>query len=270
MSQIGESLDKNNNITKEVKQDILTLINIFHQKFPNVDLQNLTDRLSNLVIQSGSKYVYKEVSDYNPTSNTLTLNMDELNKDHDIKHVVMSNLLHIITSKEDMVGFDKDKKFVALNTGYTEILTNNLVGNDSDMEYYNDEVISTNLIANMIGNDIMFKAYFTNDIKLISDTLENAGLMEKIIPAMNFNYYDKDSSNLAQNLLEMSKVSLNNGTYSKMSALFDREVPSSKCFNDDKHKEIDNFITFNRNMQKAIISIETDNMELEETHNVKL
>ena len=55
-------------------------------------------------------------------------------------------------------------------------MTNNLVGNESDNEYHIDEVIATNLIANMIGNDIMLKAYFTNDFNLINNTLENAGL----------------------------------------------------------------------------------------------
>lgn len=176
MNQIEETLDKNTNISEPVKKNIFELVSIFHQKFPNVDLKNLNTRLSSLVIDSGSKYVYKEVSNYNPTSNILTLNMEELAKNHDMKHVLMYELLNIITAKDNYVGFNKDNKLIALNVGYTEILTNNLVGNDSDIEYHVDEVIATNLIANMISNDIMFKAYFTNDFNLINNVLENAGL----------------------------------------------------------------------------------------------
>ncbi len=176
MNQIKETLDKNTNISEAVKENIFELVSIFHRNFPNIDLKNLNERLSNLIIDSGSKYVYKEISNYNPTSNVLTLNMTELAKDHDVKHVLMYELLNIITAKDNYVGFDKDNALIALNAGYTEILTNNLVGNDSDIEYHIDEVIATNLIANMIGNDIMFKAYFTNDFNLINNVLEKAGL----------------------------------------------------------------------------------------------
>lgn len=176
MKQIEESLDKNPNISKPVAENIFELVNIFHQKFPNVDLNNLKNRLSSLVIQTGSKYVYNEVSNYNPTTNTLTLNMTELDKNHDVRHILMYELLNIITAKDNYVGFDKDHKLIALNTGYTEILTNNLVGNESDIDYHVDEVIATNIIVNMIGNEIMYKSYFTNDVDLISNVLESARL----------------------------------------------------------------------------------------------
>lgn len=176
MNQIEETLEKNTNISDSVKKNIFELVSIFHNKFPNVDLKNINKRLSSLVIDSGSKYVYKEVSNYNPISNILILNMDELAKNHDMKHVLMYEILNMITAKDNYTGFNKDNKLIALNTGYTEILTNNLVGNDSDIEYHVDEVIATNLIANMIGNDIMFKAYFTNDFNLINNVLENVGL----------------------------------------------------------------------------------------------
>lgn len=176
MNQIEETLEKNTNISDSVKKNISELVSIFHNKFPNVDLKNINKRLSSLVIDSGSKYVYKEVSNYNPISNILILNMDELAKNHDMKHVLMYEILNMITAKDNYTGFNKDNKLIALNTGYTEILTNNLVGNDSDIEYHVDEVIATNLIANMIGNDIMFKAYFTNDFNLINNVLENVGL----------------------------------------------------------------------------------------------
>lgn len=176
MSQISETLNKNDNLSSAIKENLLELTTIFNKNFPNIDLTNLNKRLENLKIESGSKYVYKEVSNYNPTSNTLYLNLEELNKDHDMKHVMMYELLHIITAKDNYFGFNKDNNLIALNSGYTEILTNNLVGNESDIEYHIDEVVATNLIANMIGNDVLFKSYFTNDFNLINNVLENAGL----------------------------------------------------------------------------------------------
>ncbi len=89
--------------------------------------------------------------------------------------------------------------------------------------------------------------------------------MGKAIAVMNFNYYDREKSNLAQILLEIYKASVNNGTYARMSELFDREVLSSKCFLDDKHADMDYLITFNNSL-KSMYSISQEETVMEETH----
>lgn len=76
--------------------------------------------------------------------------------------------------------------------------------------------------------------------------------MDRVIDKMNFNYYNRESSDLAIILLGIEKVSLNNGTYNKMRELFDREILSSKCFSDGKHDDMDNLITFNTNLKNAM------------------
>lgn len=76
--------------------------------------------------------------------------------------------------------------------------------------------------------------------------------MGKIIEQMNFNYYNRETSDLAKILLGIEKVSLNNGTYSQMQELFEREILSSRCFNDSKHEDMDNLITFNANLKGAM------------------
>jgi hypothetical protein len=88
----------------------------------------------------------------------------------------MYGLLNVISSNDMQSGFNYDDKFKALNAGYTEILANNLVGNDSDLTYLDNEVISTNLIASMIGNDVLFDAYFNNDTKKLATALINEGV----------------------------------------------------------------------------------------------
>lgn len=174
---INENLNSNNNITAEVKNDLFDLILIFNKTFPNIDLSNLNNRIKTLKIEPKSKYVSKnEVSSYNPVENTLTINIEKLKEDHDTKHIMMYELLKIITAKDKDYGFDKDKKLVALNAGYTEILTNMLVGNESDIMYHENEVIATNLIARMIGDEVFMRSYFTNDYNLIDKYLRNAGL----------------------------------------------------------------------------------------------
>lgn len=172
-----ENLDKNDNITEDVKKNLLELSIVFNKNFPSIDLSNLCNRLKTLKIEPSSKYLNrKNVSNYNPVDNTLSINLELLQKEHDIKHVMMYELLKIITAKDNNYGFDNDKKLVALNAGYTEILTNYLVGNESDNMYHEDEVIATNLIARMIGDEVLMRSYFTNDFNLINNALRNAGL----------------------------------------------------------------------------------------------
>lgn len=76
--------------------------------------------------------------------------------------------------------------------------------------------------------------------------------MGRVIEQMNFNYYNRDFSGLAKIFLGIEKVSMNNGTYSQMQELFEREILSSKCFSDGKHKDMDNLITFNTNLKNAM------------------
>lgn len=174
---INENLNLNNNLTAEVKNDLFELTLIFNKAFPNIDLSNLNNRLKTLKIESKSKFVEKnEISSYSPVTNTLSLNIDRLKEDNDVKHIMMFELLKMITAKDNDYGFDKDKKLVALNAGYTEILANMLVGNESDNMYHEDEVIATNLIARMIGDEIFLRSYFTNDYNLMDKNLRNAGL----------------------------------------------------------------------------------------------
>ena len=82
----------------------------------------------------------------------------------------MRELLNMITAKDNFTGFNKDNAYEALNIGYTEILANYLVGNENESEY-EDEIVATNMIAEVIGNDTLFNAYFNNDETLIMNSV---------------------------------------------------------------------------------------------------
>ena len=104
-------------------------------------------------------------SHYNPLNNELLINLSKIN-DNDCKHILMRELLNIITAKDNFSGFNVDNDYEALNIGYTERLTNFLVGNESESEY-EDEIVASNLLERIIGEDKMFNAYFNNDASLI-------------------------------------------------------------------------------------------------------
>lgn len=163
LEDVYKAIDSNQNIDSSIKENIKELITIFNKTFPNIDLSNFAKRIMELKIEKSNKFINKRVVKYNFKTNILEFNVDEINKGYDMKHILMHGLLYIISSNDVQSGFDYNDKFKALNAGYTEILTNNLVGNDGDISYLDDEVISTNLVSTIVGNDILFESYFNND-----------------------------------------------------------------------------------------------------------
>lgn len=163
---IKMTLNTNEEITKEVKEDLLELITIFNNNFKDIDLANLNERLKTLIIKRESMFLVKLPCKYNPFKNELLINLG-LFEECDAKHWLMHALLGMITAKDNYYGFNNEENtLVALNEGYTEIITNNLVG-DVENNFFTDEIIMTNLISKAIGEDTMYNAYFSNDSKSI-------------------------------------------------------------------------------------------------------
>lgn len=176
IEEIGVSLNQNPNLTKELKENFLELIQLFHEKFPGVSLENLNNRLKTLTIENLNRYTSKEVSKYDPITNSLKVNQERLENDVDAKHILMYELLSILTAKDNYTGFNFNHQFEALNVVYTEILTNYLVGNETEEFVHSDEIIATNLISISIGNDILLHAYFNNDYMTLTKSLIEAGI----------------------------------------------------------------------------------------------
>ena len=176
LENVYNAIDNNSNIDSNVKEDIKELITIFNKTFPNIDLSAFAKRVMDLKIEKSNKFINKRVVKYNHATNVLEFNVDEINKGYDMKHILMHGLLNIISSNDTQSGFDFNGKFKALNAGYTEILTNNLVGNDGELSYLDDEVVSTNMIASIIGNDVLFDSYFNNDTNKLVQALVNEGV----------------------------------------------------------------------------------------------
>lgn len=164
LNEIKNSLNSNPNLI-DIQDCLMELIYLFNSKFPNINLNNLNERLKTLKIVKGSKYLVKNSSYYNPVNNELLINLSKLDN-NDCKHILMRELLNIITAKDNYTGFNKDNSYEALNIGYTERLTNFLVGNETESEY-EDEIIASNILEKIVGEDKMFNAYFTNNVNLI-------------------------------------------------------------------------------------------------------
>lgn len=176
MEQVQAVLDENPNLTDGIKTNIYELVSVFHQKFSNVKLDNLLNRLKNLQIIRGNKFVLQSVSSYDFRKNILYLNEEKLNE-YDAKHLLMFELLNIMTATDTYTGFNYNGIFQILNVGYTEILANFLVGNEGKKTLFHSEASYTNLVSITIGTEILFESYFNNNYKMLADKLVEVGVV---------------------------------------------------------------------------------------------
>lgn len=176
LDAIKNSLDTNEYLTEEMKDDIFELTVVFNKQFPEVALDNLSEKLKNLKIEKINSFLTKKVSKYDLNRNTIYFNAKELSKLYDVRHLLMLEILNIISTSNEYSGFNYEGKFEALNIGYTEILANYLVGNNGEELVYPHEAVMANLLSIVIGNDIMQKAYFENDYKLLLNAVKEAGI----------------------------------------------------------------------------------------------
>lgn len=176
LDNIRTILDNNSNINKDVKDNLFELIIIFNNKFPEVNLNNLERHLNTLKIKKVNKFLNNDISMYDHKNNVLYFNKDRMNEEYDYRHVLMFELINIISSNSYQTGFNSDGKFEALNVGYTEILANYLVGNNGEKLIYPNEAIYANMIGIIAGENKLFESYFNNDAKILLNALVEAGV----------------------------------------------------------------------------------------------
>lgn len=178
--ELKEVLDKNNNL-KEIKDNIYSLIQIIMKNFPNIKYDYLKKNLETLKVKKVGKHLCTDYTYYNGKQNVLYINYSKIDDNDDIKHLMMYELLNITTFNGDFSGFNENNFLNAFNIGFTEILTNNLVGNEGNKSYHDDEVIATNLLSQIIGFETLFEAYFSNNARFVTSNLINAEGVEKWI-----------------------------------------------------------------------------------------
>ena len=179
-----KAVDSNVNIT-DVKEDIKELLTIFNSVYPNVDLSNFAKRIMDLKVEKANKLTNSKPVNYNFNTNVLSFDIDE---NDDIRNLEMHGLINIITSNDIQTGFDYNDRFTALNEGFTQMITNNLVGNHSEKNYFEEEMISTNLVCHMIDVSVLEESYFTNDSRKLASILMNQGVALDTIELLNYRY----------------------------------------------------------------------------------
>lgn len=169
---IKTSLDNNTNLNDEIRNKLLYLVTTFHQKLPEIDLSRLNERLKTVNFKKIGKYEKIGVYHYDVLKNEILLSND-IKLNFDIDHILTKAILEMSTSTDTFTGFNSDERLRALNLAYTEILANNIIGNegDSDLE---EEMLVTNLLSHVVGKDTMFNSYFSNNGDLIIKAMQEA------------------------------------------------------------------------------------------------
>lgn len=169
------AVDENKNITEEIKRDIKRLVERFAKIFPNISLENLKERIRDVKIEKTKKLVSKKNYEYKPKENILCFRIDALQNNYNVEHLMMSGLLCMMTAHDNTYGFaTQDNQFISLNVGFTEMLSNFLVGNAGEDSLYEEELIATNILTELIGIENFLEAYFQNNAKLIADKIVEA------------------------------------------------------------------------------------------------
>lgn len=169
LDRVLKAVEENTSMRAEFRENVKQLITRFSSVFPQISLENLENRIKNVKIERTNRLVNRKPYEYNAKENILRFSEDALKNEYNAKHLLMSGLLCMITAHDNTYGFaTKENKFISFNIGYTEILSNFLAGNAGENNFYEEEVISTNIIAEVVGSDILFTAYFTNDPMLLS------------------------------------------------------------------------------------------------------
>ena len=166
LNEIRTNLATNQNLNDVVKNKIFELIILFHQKFPGVDLGTLKGKVKDVKLGKIGVFERKGPVIYNALENEICFSNKKLQGDYDADHLMMKGILGMISSKENYYGFNKDGSLRALNIGYTEMLANFLVGNEGICDY-EEELLATNLISQIIGQETLFQAYFNNDDQMV-------------------------------------------------------------------------------------------------------
>lgn len=168
---VKSSIDSNSYLDSSIKAKLFEMIVIFHNKFPDINLDRFNELVKTVKLGRIGKYESRGPSIYDVLENEILFSPDRLKLDYDLDNLFMRNVLSMITSTGTYSGFNSDSDLLALNSAYEEILANYLVGNGeiSDQE---EEMVITNLIGVLVGEDTLFNAYFTNNGDLIKKEIK--------------------------------------------------------------------------------------------------
>lgn len=164
---------------KLVEKNKLAILKFLKTK--NIVINNIDEILDKITVEIGQKkeYPYAKIDKKNPFKIIISEDIDEKDMykwlNHEMLHVISNNTntiddTHvggiIIEIKENNIWIGQ-----YLNEAITEYI-NQLIINSKYSDYYDRYIEALEYIIDMIGKDVVIKAYFSNNLSLIVEELK--------------------------------------------------------------------------------------------------
>lgn len=190
LDDVLKTIDTNQNLSLEIKENIKHLLTVYATNIENIDFEAINKNIADLKVEESNKYIIKEPLKYVDTDATIYINCSEANKDYDYRFLLMRELMLMQTHKDDITK-QKKENFNPIYEGYASICASYLVGNDSTINLYEDEMITVNLLSKIVGKDSIEQLFVNNDTTLLVDNLSKTGNtvndLKSLIDIMNYN-----------------------------------------------------------------------------------
>ena len=243
----------NNIIPASLKTYVDTLINTFPKEYLNVLFNNLKTikykvSLENAEIFRSIIGIITDIGStegyYNPVSNEITViskkqkeifssiaNDKYISYEDIINNILSHEIFHVATSLVNnniqFCGFYQSYKLYdignGINEGYTELLARRYF--DKEKGYYDDEVLITSLVEEIIGSDLMLDAYFKMDLNKLINLLKeysNIHMAKRFIINLD-NYCHNPSDKLLEAIL-LFIINMNKNKLSKNKDISNIEI----------------------------------------------
>ena len=197
IDDVIQTIDNNQNLSLEIKENFKDLLIIYTHNTNNIDLETINTNIASLKMEACSKYLIKEPLKYIEQDNTMYINTSEIEKDHDYRFLLMRQLMLMQTYKND-ISKQRNSNFTPIYEGYASIGANLFVGNDSSNNLYEDEIITVNLLGQIVGIESIEELFVNNNSQLLVDNLSRSGNelddIKSLTDIMNYNAAARDNS----------------------------------------------------------------------------
>lgn len=213
VDDVLKTIDNNENLSLEIKENFKDLLTVYTNNVSNVDLETINTKIANLKIEaSDNKYIIKEPVKYVDLDNAIYVNLSEANKDYDYRYLLMRELMLLQTYKDD-ISKQRNNDLGPIYEGYASICANVLVGNDSSINLYEDEMITVNILAQIVDEKSIEELFINNNSNLLFDNLAKSGTnindFKSLIDLMNYNIAARDNER-GQSMLSTIQLKLIN------------------------------------------------------------
>lgn len=185
LQQIKNSLDQNQHLNEEAKENIFLMTQVIYGKMQSVyhaifssevsfPTNLIIERLKTLTLKQGSEFLNQEPYEYNIKENTIYFRSKEMDVESQANVLCQSilELAYIKAPNKVERGIDA-QKFVAIKKGTLEIFANYIVQNSGEKAIAEEEQSIVNMM-NIITDGKILECFLQADGKKLEEIIKNS------------------------------------------------------------------------------------------------